>query len=316
MVKILFAFVGCCLSGWMLTGCNGGAIYTLPIETLSPSATSTPSTPVSSAITQTLAPAATQTPHAVDFGWETIQRGLERRGIALRDSADEPVEDITILRIDPDRFRFDVAYDPQGRELDEWLAGTGAKVIVNGGYFRKEQGEFIPDGLIIADGITFGESYGDFAGMFAVGENGPQLLWLRSSPYDPSEPLRAALQCFPVLIKPGGQTGFPAESEDGIRARRTVIGRDRGGRILFLIASQGYFTLRQLSVYLLDGDLDLDIAMNLDGGPSTGMALADPRVIIPAEYALPIVFVVRSKGSPLFDDGDLVPVRKIPLDGE
>ncbi len=277
--------------GWFVSGC-GVPIATesiLPIAADIPTAIKTPER------IQTNTPPATQIPHAVDSGWETIRSGLERRGIALRGSAEDPLEDITILRIAPDRFNFDIAYDPQGRELDDWLAGTGAEVIINGGYFRKEQGEFIPDGLIVADGMTFGGSYGDFAGMFAVGENGPRLRWLRSTPYDPSEPLSAALQCFPVLIQPGGRIGFPAESEDGIRARRTVIGQDRGGRILLLVASRGYFTLRQLSVYLHDGDLDLDIAMNLDGGPSSGMALADPPQTIPAEYALPIVFVIRPK---------------------
>ncbi len=279
------------LMGWLLAGCNAPT----GTESFLPVATNTSITFRTPAITETPPPAATQTPHAVDSGWVTIRSGLERRGIVLRDAAEDPLEDITLLRIEPDRFRFEVAYDPKGRELDDWLAGTGAEVIVNGGYFRKEQEEYFPDGLIVAGGKTFGESYGDFAGMFAVGESGPELRWLRRTSYDPSEPLSAALQCFPVLIKPGGRIGFPAESEDGIRARRTVIGQDRGGRILFLVASRGYFTLRQLSVYLHGGDLDLVIAMNLDGGPSSGMALADPPEIIPAEYPLPIVFVIRPK---------------------
>ncbi len=291
MQKLAPKVIWIIILGWFVSGCSGptGTEANITVATNTPILNNTP------VKTQTFTPAATQTPHAVDSGWETLQSGLERRGITLRNAADEPVEDITILRIDPDRFRFDVAYDPQGRKLEDWLTETGADMIVNGGYFRKEQGTFIPDGLIVADGETIGESYGDFAGMFAVGENGPQLRWLRSTPYDPSEPLRAALQCFPVLIKPGGRIGFPAESEDGIRARRTMIGQDRSGRILFLLAARGFFTLRQLSVYLHDGDLDLDIAMNLDGGPSTGMAFADPPEIIPAEYALPIVFVIRAK---------------------
>jgi uncharacterized protein YigE (DUF2233 family) len=275
----------------LLAGCGLPAAT----ESILPVATDTPATFESPAITETLAPAVTETPHAVDSGWETIRSGLESRRIALRDAADDPVEDITILRIDPGRYSFDVGYDPQGRTLETWLTSTGAEGVVNGGYFRKEQGEFIPDGLIVADGKTFGESYGDFAGMFAVGENDTELRWLRSTPYDPSEPLRAALQSFPVLIQPGGRIGFPVESEDGIRARRTVVGQDRGGRILFLIASQGSFTLRKLAVYLYESDLDLDVAMNLDGGPSSGMLVADPWEIIPADYVLPIVITIRRK---------------------
>ena len=246
-------------------------------------------------MTFTKVPAADPTPGLLDSGWEELREGLERRQTTLQDESHGVLEIITILRVDPERFSFMVAYDPKGKALADWQAETGAEVVVNGGYFRREQGEYIPDGLIICDGKTIGESYGEFAGMFAVGAAGPELRWLKEKPYDPAEPLRSALQSFPMLIKPGGQIGFPAESEDGIRARRTVIGQDGGGRILFLIASHGYFTLRQLAVYLHESDLEVKIAMNLDGGPSSGMLVADPRETIPADYVLPIVITVRRK---------------------
>jgi hypothetical protein len=265
------------------------------MDTSSSAAINSPAPSETLLITQTSESPSSPSPVSEDSGWKILQSGLERRRILLRNTGDEPVEEITLLRVSPDRFSFDVAYDPQGRKLETWLSETGAEVIVNGGYFRKEQGEYIPDGLIISGGAVWGDGYGDYAGMFAVAESGPELRWLRTKPYDPVERLRAALQCFPMLIKPGGQIGFPVESEDGIRARRSVIGQDRGGRILFLVASRGYFTLRELSVFLHDGDLELDAAMNLDGGPSSGMAVADPPEIIPAESALPIVFIIRPK---------------------
>jgi hypothetical protein len=95
-----------------------------------------------------------------------------------------------------------------------------------------------------------------------------------------------------VLVKPGGVLGFPVEHEDNLKARRTVIAQDRNGRILFLVAPRGSFTLHQLSVYLTESDLDLNIAVNLDGGPSTGIWLAQPREIIPSQTLLPIVILV------------------------
>ncbi len=213
----------------------------------------------------------------------------------LQGEAAAPVEDITMVRIDPGFFLFDVAFDPQGMDLDAWQAATGADVVVNGGYFRREQDQFVPDGLIIVLGKGIGESYGDFAGMFIVRDTGPELRWLRTQPYDPWEPLQAGVQSFPMLIKPGGLAGFPEASEDHIPARRTVIGQDRRGRIVFLVASLGYFTLRRLSVFLESSDLGLDIAMNLDGGPSSGMLVRQPREIIPAQTSLPIVITVFSK---------------------
>ena len=102
----------------------------------------------------------------------------------------------------------------------------------------------------------------------------------------------AGLQSFPVLVKPGGEPGFPAELEDNVTARRTVIAQDREGRILLLVSPRGDFTLHRLSLHLTNSDLDLDIALNLDGGPSTGIMLAEPREVIPSQTLLPIVILV------------------------
>ena len=130
--------------------------------------------------------------------------------------------------------------------------------------------------------------------MLAVTPAGPELRWLAEQPYDAAEPLRYGLQSFPLLVKPGGVLGFP--NEDGARARRTVIGRDRQGRFLFLVAPYGTFTLHGLSTYLVDSDFDLDIALNLDGGTSSGIALAEPAEARSPLVRLPVVITVNPAG--------------------
>ena len=131
--------------------------------------------------------------------------------------------------------------------------------------------------------------------MFAVTRDGPELRWLAQEPYDPSEPLLSALQSFPMLVKPGGVLGFPEQDEDHQAARRSVIAEDRNGRVLFIVASTGNFTLHRLSAYLVASDLDLHIAINLDGGPSSGVLLASPLEIVPALAPLPIVITVLDR---------------------
>ncbi|MFQ5419744.1 MAG: phosphodiester glycosidase family protein, partial [Anaerolineae bacterium] len=108
-------------------------------------------------------------------------------------------------------------------------------------------------------------------------------------PYDANEPLQYALQSFPMLVKPGGKLGFP--DEDGQPSRRTVIAQDRDGRFLFIIAPWGKFTLHQLSAFLVNSDLDLDIALNLDGGSSSGLLWADNQGV-QAMTAVPAVIAV------------------------
>ena len=146
-----------------------------------------------------------------------------------------------------------------------------------------------------SNGKAFGSSFEGFGGMLAINQDRAELRWLVQRPYNFNEPLQAALQSFPILVQPGGKLGFAADREDHARARRTVIAQDRESRILFIVAPQGYFSLHQLSAYLTDSDLDLDIAINLDGGGSTGLLVAKPREIIPSKVLLPFVILVYER---------------------
>jgi uncharacterized protein YigE (DUF2233 family) len=224
---------------------------------------------------------------------------LERRVINLLNEQGQWLEHLYLLRLEPAFYQVGLAYEAQNpRDLKSWQVETGALIVLNGGYFREEAGKLIPTGLIVVEGQAQGQSYDTFAGMLAVTTEGPELRWLEQTPYDPQEPLLAGLQSFPLLVKPGGELGFPAEHEDNRRARRTVIGQDRAGRLLFLVADRGYFSLHQLSLYLVNSDLDLDIALNLDGGPSSGLLLAEPAEGIPAFSVLPVVITVKPRSGP------------------
>lgn len=243
-----------------------------------------------------LPPTATINP---DTGWQDMQAGLERRHIFVLDAENQPQDRLTILRLDPTQFDVRVAYHPgEAQSLEAWQAETNALIIVNGGFFTEEN---YATGLTIVNGEPFGTSYDDFAGMLAVSDAGVEVRWLREQPllnlskepFFPNESLNYALQSFPVLVKPGGILGFP--EEDGIPARRTVVAQDRNGNLLFIIAPSGFMTLHQMSQWLVDSDLDLYIALNLDGGPSSGLLLAHSDLTIPAFSPLPAVITVHEK---------------------
>ncbi|MDM8531805.1 phosphodiester glycosidase family protein [Anaerolineales bacterium HSG25] len=272
--------------------CNVFVVTPLPQPTTSllpepPTLTASPP----SAIVPT--PSPTTVP---DTGWVFIQSGLEQRHINLVDEAGRGLDDLYLIRLDPNLYRFDVAYHPtKPLTLEDWLEKTDALLAVNGGYFSVDAGEYYPTGLTVVDGQPMGVSYGDFAGMLAITVQGAELRWLAQHPYQADEPLLAGLQSFPLLVKPGGELGFPAEHEDNKRARRTVIGRDTQGRFILLVAARRYFTLHQLSRFLTESDLELDMAFNLDGGPSSGLLLANSADGISAQSKLPLVIVVYPK---------------------
>jgi uncharacterized protein YigE (DUF2233 family) len=268
----------------LLSGCGLGTAATptpLPAATRAVPNPSLPATPL---------PTATLPPR--DSGWQQLQPGLEQSVLNVVDEQRVWQETATILRLDPAYFRFDVAYRPrQPLQLPQWQAETGALLVVNGGYYTEE---YLATGRVVSAGIASGISYEGFGGMFAVMEQGPEVRSLISRPYDPAEPLVAALQSFPLLLRPGGEVGFP--EEDGRQARRTVVAQDRAGRIVFLVANRGSFTLHALSLYLAASDLELDVALNLDGGPSSGLLLAgegeEPALHLPAFALLPAVIAV------------------------
>lgn len=225
--------------------------------------------------------------------WTSLQPGLEKRRIDIHNDQNQLTESLHILRLDQSLFRLDVAYSETPKNLQDWQKETGALIVVNGGYFRVEDEKYIPNGLTIIDGNPLGSSYEGFGGIVAINEDGAEIRWLVDQPYNPAEGLQAALQSFPMLVKPGGVLGFSAEHEDNLQARRTVIGQDKDGNLYFIVTPKGYFTLHQLSAYLIASDLHLDIALNLDGGPSSGMAIKnDVQDTIPAQSPLPVVILV------------------------
>jgi hypothetical protein len=232
---------------------------------------------------------------STNAGWPLVQPGLERRVIQIYDDQNQQVESLYVWRIDQNYFRMDVAYADTHKSLQTWQEETNAAIVMNGGYFSIDNGRFLPDGLTIVNGKAVGSSFEGYGGMLAIKQDRAELRSLVQEPYNPNESLQAALQSFPVLVQPGGKLGFGAEREDGARARRTVIGQDKQGRILLIVAPEGHFTLHELSAYLTESDLNLDIAVNLDGGGSTGILVANPLEIIPSKVLLPFVILVYAR---------------------
>ena len=269
----------------VLIGTYGSVIYHLkaaPVEPLVPTRTAAP-------------PASGTVDAAPDNGWSEVRPGLERRVIQVYNDQRQPVESVHVWRLDQDHFRLDVAFAETPKPLESWQKETGAALVVNGGYFSFANERFSPDGLAILNGRAYGQSFEGFGGMLAIDGPRAELRWLVQKPYDPDERLAAALQSFPILVQPGGRLGFGPEREDHAAARRTVIAQDREGRILFIVTPLGYFTLHQLSAYLTESDLNLDIAINLDCGGSTGILVANPQEIIPSRVLLPYVVLVHER---------------------
>ena len=236
--------------------------------------------------------AGTQPTLTESTAWQQIDTALEFRRI--RFSAGDRSADFTLLRLDPQAYRIRVAYDAAdpGR-ISEWATALDPVALINGGYFDESNKA---TALVIFDGIIRGSSYEGFGGMVAVTPDGSfELRSLREQPYDPNEPLDQAMQSAPMLIQPGGVLSDIDADDD--RSRRTVLARDTSGRILLIVCDWPIFTLRELAALLKESDLEIDAALNLDGGRSTGMYLNTPpmQFTIDSFDRVPLVLVVERK---------------------
>jgi uncharacterized protein YigE (DUF2233 family) len=242
----------------------------------------------------------TATPEPPDTGWQPLQPGVELRRVLVEADSAAAVADggeyLAIIRLDPSTVHFRVHYSPgQPLKVSAWAEQLQSLLVVNAGYFTPE---YEATGLLISDGQTWGAVYGDFAGLFAVtADDQVSVRWLHDQPYDPAEPLTQGVMSFPVLVKPGGVMGFPADADDGMHARRTVVAQDFDGRILFIAAPRGPLSLYKMAVFLAGSDLGIDVALNLDGGPSTGLWLATEAnpVSIDSRAAVPSVISVTTR---------------------
>ncbi|HEX9664745.1 MAG TPA: phosphodiester glycosidase family protein [Patescibacteria group bacterium] len=228
--------------------------------------------------------------------WLEISPGLEYRQEEVLDETDSLRDVIVIFRIDPEFFRFSVVQDVNNpKTVLDWQKETKAGLVVNGGYFDRNN---LSTGLLIINQEKFGiESYdgsNGYTGMFLVRNGQPQLRYLPENNYDPQEQIEFGLQSFPTLILSGGRLGAVQPTDK--RARRTVIAQDKEKNILLILTKGSSFSLYDLMNYLPKLNLNLEVAFNLDGGPSTGISANVSGFNYNIESApVPNVILIREK---------------------
>jgi hypothetical protein len=258
----LFTFIA-----WLLGGCFSFTIQ--PISTPLPAPTSTPNT-----------------------GWQTLATGLERRN--YDPDPMNPVTRMTALRIDPAYFSFRAHYRP-GQALNtlEWtMALPDAVAFVNANFF--DQADRVL-GLLVVDGMVYGQSYTDRGGTFLVESGQPRIRANLREPYQ-GELLEQAVQAFPMLVL-DGVAAFTSNIQDR-STRRTVVAQDRSGRIILLATPVLGLTLYDLSAYLPTTDMNIVTAFNLDGGRSTLMvidATGSPESVVTSIDSVPAVLAIYSR---------------------
>ena len=213
----------------------------------------------------------------LDFTWQTIGKGLSFARLEVLDKK-EVVEAIAVVRIDPNLNSFRV-FHGSPRRLLAWQEFTQAAIVVNGSYFTKE---WQPCGLVVSDGRLYGPQRNEaMRGMFVAEPRGmsPDLpratiLDLVANPVEITKlPWTQGLMSFPLLLDSRGRIRV---KKTALTAQRTIICTDRKGNIVLGHTAGDYFSLYELARFLKTTPLEIDVALNLDGGSKAQLAIKTP----------------------------------------
>ena len=178
---------------------------------------------------------------------------------------------VTDLGVDLSRIRIEIAARAGGASLFQLLP-KGALAIVNGGYFRPD---FRPTGWVRSEDKDLSpKSPSTRGGVFGISAAGDVFIGpLPALPFVP----RLAIQNFPLVVEAGSVSGI--HSDDGHRAARTVLCIANAKLHILVVGGAGGDgpTLFEVAEHLrapAPGGLGCTEALNLDGGPSTGVAFA------------------------------------------
>lgn len=268
-------------------------ILCVACTTIDPALISNPSNvlePTPSAPQPTHTPRPTPTPIAPDTGWQMAARGIEIRELDV--THDGRHDRLMLARVDPTQWSFRVRYDSEApRRASDWLDDSSIQMIINGGFFDPEHQAL---GLLIVDGVAFGRTYQDLGGVFGVSAGQVIVRSLILEPYQRGELFEQMVQSFPMLLNGDGAVNTLIR-DNHRTAPRTVVGIDRTGRVVFLVSPRSTFSLTDMTTWLAQSDLDLDTALNLDGGTSSALLVRTAEGVwgVNSWVQLPVVIEVR-----------------------
>jgi len=221
---------------------------------------------------------------------DEIQAGLEIVTLPAGSIPDQAR--VVAVRIDPARWTLRVVDRHQGQAdagatADEVCPSPGA--AINASFFDENRA---PLGLLIIDGKQRRprhpvSGWPGGGGLFVVRKGKPSIL-----AHTAKVPAGAeyAMQCWPRLVIAGEIPEFKQRPS----ALRSAVGIDKAGRVLF-VASTRYYTFEQWAALLRD-QLGCVDALNMDGGPSTQLAVRGKKDIdVPGGWPVPVLLTAERK---------------------
>lgn len=217
--------------------------------------------------------------------WESLSEGFEERKFITEYDAHR--YETIVFRLNNMLYQWDLHYSKTPRRLQAWSDELSAPLLMNGSFFTET---YEPTGYFAVDGsVISNSSYTEGnIGTVAISQGKLRLIGSVQNVSEGTD----AFQSFPLLLSEGLPT-IDADSEK--IARRTILAQNEQGQTFVILFDASPVTLHDAAQVLLSLGLELDWALNLDGGPSSGIiARGETRsaTILPAAE-LPIVLSAK-----------------------
>lgn len=198
--------------------------------------------------------------------WSAITGAISRREIVKK--IEDNRYEMIVYRFNIDDVVMELNNTSDPLRLDEWADQLNFDLLINGGYFDEN---YLPTGFLAIDGdILSSKKYSPKKSGLLLIENGlPSIIDTSSADFPAISDTTSVLQSFPLLIKSGGKPGI--EEDSNKLARRTVVAQSSDNTFYLIIVDQTPLSLFVMMELLLDSDLNLDVALNLDGGQSSAL---------------------------------------------
>lgn len=232
-----------------------------------------------------------------DFSdWVQVETGLKVIKIPILDT-EKIIDTATIFEINPHQFTFTLHQDIDNpKTIHDWAEEVNtANLLINGSYFNSSNE---PTGGYIINNKQFGtltlEGENGYTGALQINNEIPVISYLPQTNLDKNNLPENLIQTFPTIVLPGGKPGIKTNTHK--KARRTIIAENKNGSILIILTERPSMSLYEVMEFLQGSDLEIDIAINLDGGPSTGFVLnSDEYNLDQASFAIPNIISIIKK---------------------
>jgi len=214
------------------------------------------------------APVVTSTPAA------RLPDGMDLRTATYNDGR---IVRLAVAALSSDKWEWHLANDPtQPKNVQDWHDALKAGLVVNGTYFSED---FKPSGYYhlpatTTTGIAWPDSsiqndIAGYTGMIRVRDGKLSLAYLPDAYQTKPNDQDAVALTFPTLVDHGQPT---VTTDSGKFGRRTVLAQDADGKSYAIATQDGVMSLYEISQWLASQPEHFSMAVNLDGGQSTGMS--------------------------------------------